>query len=116
MSLESAKKYIKEVATFDTPTVDSEVAILDTSKLDNALYKASLPLWNYTDKGDFPEVGNIVVAVVEWSKSKKRVPCVLRFVNEDDCNWRTADDNSELSNSCKMVSDASVLITANERI
>ena len=101
MSLKSAKEYIKENATIDYPEVDKEIAIINTSALNNALYKASLPEWN--EPPIYPEVGSLVVAIVEWFKSKKRVPVVLKFVKEDDCNWRTADDNSELDYSLSVV-------------
>lgn len=45
---------------------------------------------------DLPPVGSEVIAKIVWD-SGKEVKAALRFVNEDDCAWRTLDDNSELS-------------------
>jgi len=45
---------------------------------------------------EMPEVGKVVNAVLEHWYTKGRVGAELVHVDEDDCDWRTADDNSEL--------------------
>lgn len=45
-----------------------------------------------------PNIGEIVLARLEWA-SGKEVYAVLKYVDEDDCDWRTADDNSEIDYS-----------------
>lgn len=36
--------------------------------------------------------------VIQSCTSARTVDIKLKYVKEDDCSWRTADDNSELSN------------------
>jgi len=40
---------------------------------------------------------------IEHYKTKKQIPIKLKYVNEDDCDWRTADDNSELDYSWNVI-------------
>lgn len=46
---------------------------------------------------EMPKVGKVVNATVEHWYTKGRQQVELVHVDEDDCDWRTADDNSELS-------------------
>ena len=41
--------------------------------------------------------GTLVLAVIQHWHTKGERFAMLRYVEEDDCRWRTADDNSELS-------------------
>ena len=41
--------------------------------------------------------GTLVLAVIQHWHTKGERFAMLRHVKEDDCSWRTADDNSELS-------------------
>jgi len=49
------------------------------------------------DRSKYPEVGAIVVAIVRHWHTKGIRVVTLRYVHEGDCDWRTTDDNSELS-------------------
>jgi hypothetical protein len=51
-----------------------------------------------------PIPGKCVLAIVEHWKTKNRRYAVLYASDEDDCNYRTADDNSELSYDWSVVS------------
>ena len=44
-----------------------------------------------------PEYNKVVLAVLKGCETGKEVEYEMIYVNEDDCCWRTADDNSELS-------------------
>jgi len=49
---------------------------------------------------EIPERGGIVIAIIEHWNTKKRIPAILRCVDEDDCYWRVVDAGvyeSELS-------------------
>ena len=50
-----------------------------------------------TPKPDIP-----VLAILKWT-SGKLVPAIIKFGNWDDHNWRTVDDDSELSYSLDVV-------------
>lgn len=52
----------------------------------------------YVDKNE-PETGAIVLAKVQHWKTYETRYVVLKKVDEDDCSFRTTDDNSELSYS-----------------
>ncbi len=45
-----------------------------------------------------PEIGVDVFVNMEW-QSGKQIKAGLKKVKEDDCDWRTSDDNSEISYS-----------------
>lgn len=47
-------------------------------------------------KDHLPEINEPVIAFIKW-QSGKPVVAVIKRVKEDDCEWRTVDDNSELS-------------------
>ena len=53
---------------------------------------------------ELPEVGRVVTAIVEYCTSFSQVTVELIAVDETDCNWRFADDNSELSYDWDVVS------------
>jgi hypothetical protein len=45
----------------------------------------------------YPELGVEVLGIVQhWNTKGKRIISIKK-VNESDCEWRTADDNSEIS-------------------
>jgi hypothetical protein len=44
-----------------------------------------------------PDVGVFVRAILRGCSKGKIVEALLYHVDEDDCFWRTADDNSEVS-------------------
>jgi Protein of unknown function (DUF551). len=50
-------------------------------------------------KERLPEVGVDVIATLEHWESKNKRRAALKRVKEDDCDWRTSDDNSEISYS-----------------
>lgn len=102
MSKEKALIKINEVC-FKMENKPFNQAVVNISDVKKIIDIASMPEWRHTDKNEFPTYGICVVAVVEWFKSKKRVPIVLKHVNEDDCSWRTADDNSELDYSLSVI-------------
>lgn len=56
-----------------------------------------ISMGKYPDGAVLPEYNVPVLCVVEHWKTKGTQEAELIFVKEDDCNWRTADDNSELS-------------------
>ena len=45
----------------------------------------------------------IVLAVVQHYKSGNKKYAVLKKVDEDDCDWRTEDDNSELAHEWNVI-------------
>lgn len=53
---------------------------------------------------NLPEHGAVVRAIVHNHSTGTNVEVVLRRVDEDDLDWRTADDGSELSYDCSVVS------------
>jgi len=52
---------------------------------------------NAKDKKSFPRVGSFILAKLRHCTSRKIVLAELKRVNEDDCDFKTADDNSELA-------------------
>lgn len=54
-------------------------------------------------KMKFPEYGQEVRATLQHFYSKGIVYADLIYVYEDDCNWMTADDNSELSHDWDVI-------------
>lgn len=44
-----------------------------------------------------PEYNRVVLAVLKGCDTGKEVEYEMIHVDESDCSWRTADDNSELS-------------------
>jgi hypothetical protein len=58
---------------------------------------------NKQKRTKYPKVGSIVVAVVRHFHTKGTRTVTLKYVAEDDCNWRTADDGSELSHDWDVV-------------
>jgi hypothetical protein len=65
-------------------------------------------MWNklIIESGEYvnPPIFDVpVLAIGEWVSSGKKVPCVVKYVNEDDCSWRTIDDNSELDFSFNII-------------
>lgn len=46
---------------------------------------------------NLPQTGNKYLCKLQHWKTKGIVEAELIKVNEDDCAWRTADDNSEIS-------------------
>jgi hypothetical protein len=48
-------------------------------------------------KDRLPVTNSVVLCRVERDSSKKIFYYVLRKVKEDDCDWRTVDDNSEIT-------------------
>ena len=61
--------------------------------------EAEARTWVDSDSGRvLPVTGEIVLARLEWP-SGKEVYAVLKSVDESDCFWRTADDNSEIDYS-----------------
>jgi hypothetical protein len=50
-----------------------------------------------------PAVGSVVNATVEHWYTKGRQQVELVRVDEGDCDWRTADDNSELDHNWNVV-------------
>jgi len=55
------------------------------------------------DRDETPLLGISVLAVVEHWHTKGKRFAVLKAVNESDCNYRTADDNSELSHDWAVI-------------
>ncbi len=52
-----------------------------------------------------PKTGKVYLCTVECtSGGGHTVLARLRKVNEDDCDWRTEDDNSELGNNWYVLS------------
>ena len=49
-----------------------------------------------------PDFGISVFVILEWT-SGKRLFAVLTRVKEDDCEWRTVDDGSEISYSLTVI-------------
>ena len=52
---------------------------------------------------DGPLTGRNVLAIVEHFHTKGQRYAVLYSVKEDDLNWRTVDDNSELSHDWDVI-------------
>lgn len=52
---------------------------------------------------DTPEPGTTVLAVLQHWHTKNKRFAVLKSVDEDDCSYRTADDNSELSHDWNVI-------------
>jgi hypothetical protein len=52
--------------------------------------------WQAT-KEVMPPVGQMVLCHITYDGSPEPTYAVLKHVDEDDCDWRTADDDSELS-------------------
>lgn len=50
-----------------------------------------------------PEAGTKVVAIIEHFHTKSQRVYGLVAVDEDDCIWRTEDDNSELAHEWNVV-------------
>lgn len=50
-----------------------------------------------------PTAGSIVIATIEHWYTKGQQEVELIHVKEDDCDWRTADDNSELDYNWNVV-------------
>lgn len=51
-----------------------------------------------------PRFNEHVLAVLRHCTTKDEISAVLYSVDEDDCDWRTADDHSELSYDWDVVS------------
>lgn len=49
-----------------------------------------------------PDYGKPVFVMMEWESGKK-VGAYLKRVDEDDCDWRTVDDDSEISYSLNVI-------------
>lgn len=65
-------------------------------------------LWVYLklENGKYvnaPEVDRPVIAILQWFMSEKMVPAIIKYGNWDDHNWKTVDDNSELSHSLNVI-------------
>lgn len=43
-----------------------------------------------------PQVGSVYTCILKAYYSGKTVTAELKYVAKDDCDWRTADDNSEI--------------------
>lgn len=52
---------------------------------------------NYKNKDTLPKTDDIVLAILQGCETKRLIPITLKKVDESDCEWRTADDNSEIS-------------------
>jgi hypothetical protein len=53
---------------------------------------------DYQDESSLPALNTPVLCHITYdSKKLKPTYAVLKRVNEDDCDWRTVDDNSDLS-------------------
>ena len=51
----------------------------------------------YSHEDTLPEIGKPVLCHITYDGGGEPTYAVLKRVDEDDCNWRTADDDSELS-------------------
>jgi len=54
------------------------------------------PRWVAAPK-TMPKIGTIVIAILQHWYTKGKRQTELKAVDEDDCNFRTADDDSEIS-------------------
>lgn len=52
---------------------------------------------------NMPKPNVPVLAIGEWLISGKQIPCIVKYVEEEDCCWRTVDDDSEISYSFNIV-------------
>lgn len=50
-----------------------------------------------------PTVGRPVLAIVQHWHTKGKRFAVMKGVDEDDCSWRTVDDDSELSHDWNVI-------------
>lgn len=67
------------------------------AKAKSALSAGVMPLPVDRDINELPDIGRNVLAIVQHWHTKGKRFAVLKGVNEDYCNWRTVDDDSELS-------------------
>lgn len=50
-----------------------------------------------------PKINQPVLCWRQWYDSRKMIVNVLKKVDEDDCDWRIADDNNEISYSINVL-------------
>jgi hypothetical protein len=56
-------------------------------------------LWKPIRADRWPKPGRTILAILKRFESTSRIYAVLKVVDEDDCSFRTVDDNSELSHN-----------------
>jgi hypothetical protein len=72
-------------------------------KAKSALSDVVMPLPIDRDINELPDIGrNVLVIVQHWHTKGKRF-AVLKAVDEDDHNWQTVDDGSELSHDWNVI-------------
>ena len=52
---------------------------------------------------NMPTIGVPVICTLEHFFTKNTVQAILVHVEEDDCTWRTADDNSEVAHDWDVI-------------
>lgn len=68
-----------------------------TSEQGNQVDVFVMPEPRQRDKNDIAKTGRTILAIVQHWYTKNKRFAVLKSVGEFDCNYRIADDNSELS-------------------
>jgi hypothetical protein len=58
--------------------------------------KKKIPIWIDVNQ-KLPPTGSVVLCKITYFKGNKTQEQTMIKVDEDDCDWRTADDHSELN-------------------